>query len=368
LSHKNRAGDNFESSESAEKLLLHNPPEADDGLDVGYLRTCAINYPALGLRKDWTPPTHGTPRLDALLSVVDLKEGTDPLYLVRLVKMLEPHCSKDKLFSFLLAPAHVPVPKREALLDCWNLDTDCQEYTDALGTYVFDSLFSYTAVRSWFEQRCFKVVEWGGKCFAYVKQDRELKQCTQHDLSSMFSNLFYAERQEASEWEDDEKKGASSKKTFVAKWLRDSAMRTFTKVECNPSRSKPMPSDIFNIWPGLKAEALAPVPEEEVETIVQPIIDHIRTVVVSGNEEQLNFVLAWLAQKIKFPDVKSCVAVILQGEHGVGKDIILDFFRKRVLGPRVAHQADNVAEVLEKHSTALAGKIFVQIDEANGQV
>mmetsp|Transcript_16934 Transcript_16934/g.40651 ORF Transcript_16934/g.40651 Transcript_16934/m.40651 type:complete len:736 (-) Transcript_16934:170-2377(-) len=351
-----RAGEKFESSESINKLLASTVPQ-NGALDIRHLVACAKEDPALVLKQDWTPPAPGTARLDALLFVVDTNK-TDPRYLVRIAKMLEPRTGMDKLEPILFRDSP-SAAQRDALLTCWGHDADCPEYADAVGTYVFDSIFSYTAVRSWFEQKCFKIVEWGGKCFAYVKQDRELRQCTQHDLASMFSNLYYTG--------SDGGINGVAKKGFVARWLRDPAMKTFTKVECNPSRSKPTPSDTLNIWPGLRAETLPHVPEEEVETLVQPVIDHIRTVIVSGNEEQLNFVLAWLAQKVQFPDIKSCVAIIFQGEHGVGKDIILDFFRSRVLGPQVAHQADNVAEVLEKHSTALAGKIFVQIDEANGK-
>mmetsp|Transcript_36461 Transcript_36461/g.91746 ORF Transcript_36461/g.91746 Transcript_36461/m.91746 type:complete len:726 (-) Transcript_36461:146-2323(-) len=355
-----RAGGMFESTESVKRLLGSANPRPADGLK--YLQKCANESPALVLLDNWTPPTPHTPRLEALFACIDAKH-TKPLYLVRLVKLLNPG-SKTALFDLLSKNGC----QEDSLSACWDLDCDdCEEYTAALDSYVFDTLFSYSAVKQWFEQRCFKVMEFGGKCFAYVKHDRELKQCLQSDLSTMFSNLYFAEDPTDQASEEDEEPTGIVSKLFITKWLKDPKMRTFSRVVCNPSRTVPTPSDAFNIWSGLRAEGLAPVPDHEVALLVEPVIDHIRTVIASGDETGLNFVLAWLAQKVQFPEVKTCVAAILQGEHGVGKDIILDFIRKSVLGLRIAHQADNMAEIFEKHSTALCGRTFVQLDEAHGQ-
>jgi hypothetical protein len=355
-----RAGGSFESTESITRLLGSANLRPADGLK--YLQNSANESPALVLLDNWTPPTPHAPRLEALSACIDTKRA-DPLYLVRLFKLLDPG-SKTALFDLLMKNGC----HEDNLSACWDLDCDgCEEYTAALKAYVFDILFSYSAVKQWFEQRCFKVMEFGGKCFAYVKHDMELKQCSQSDLSTMFSNLYFAEDPTDQASEEDEEPTGIVSNLFITKWLKDPKMRTFSRVVCNPSRTVPTPSDAFNIWSGLRAEGLAPVPDREVALLVEPVIDHIRTVIASGDETGLNFVLAWLAQKVQFPEVKTCVAVILQGEHGVGKDIILDFMRKSVLGLRIAHQADNMAEIFEKHSTALCGRTFVQLDEAHGQ-
>ena len=63
-------------------------------------------------------------------------------------------------------------------------------------------------------------------------------------------------------------------------------------------------------WPGLRAERLPPVPEDEVAALVQPIcsrsaadlqpiLEHLRDVVTGP--EHLDFLLAWLAQQVQDP-------------------------------------------------------------------
>ena len=52
-------------------------------------------------------------------------------------------------------------------------------------------------------------------------------------------------------------------------------------------------------WPGLRAERLPPVPEDEVVALVQPILEHLRDVVTGP--EHLDFLLAWLAQQVQDP-------------------------------------------------------------------
>ena len=57
-----------------------------------------------------------------------------------------------------------------------------------------------------------------------------------------------------------------------------------------------------------------------------------------------------------------------RGDPGAGKNAIFDFFRIKVLGNGTAKQFDSAVQILEKHSTALCGTVFLQLDEADGEV
>ena len=119
-------------------------------------------------------------------------------------------------------------------------------------------------------------------------------------------------------------------------------------------------------WPGLRAERLPPVPEDEVLALVQPILDHLRDVVTGL--EHLDFLLAWLAQQVQDPAHHTQVIIVLQGLHGVGKNIIFDFFRDAVMGPRVAFKSSNPSkDIFGTHSVALRDRVFVNLDELSGE-
>jgi hypothetical protein len=307
---------------------------------------------------------------DALITVVD-REHSDPRYLLRLVCLLNHStAAQKKMLAFLSqGPGH----NEAALLACWELDCDCRPYAVALEEYIFDTFWSYPAVKQWFEQRVFKVMELGGKCYVYVKDDQEVQQHSQGDISSLYSNLFFAEQLgevgvREGEGEDEEAGSQFKGKQFVPVWFKDPSMRTFKKLVCNASRTKQTPEDEYNVWPGILAETLPPVLDGEVALLIEPVIQHIRLVVARGVEAHAEWFIAWLAHMVQTPDIKTAVAVILTGAPGVGKNTIFDFFRDKVLGYSIAKQYDSAAQVLEKHSTALDGTLFLQLDEAEGQV
>ncbi len=64
--------------------------------------------------------------------------------------------------------------------------------------------------------------------------------------------------------------------------------------------------------------------------LVEPILDHIRDVITG--KENLDFLVAWLAQQVQAPTDTTRVAIVLQGEQDVGKNIIFDFYIDKVLG------------------------------------
>lgn len=165
FSFRGRAGDKFVSAEEIKRKLGRAEPRPDTGLSLGHLRHCAEERPSLVLFRGWKPPPvilliKGSVT-DAILSVVD-PHLTDPRYLVRLVRLLDSSDDgREKVFRFLTLHGH----DEAQLTACWKLDNDSPAYAAALEAYVFDTLFSYAAVKAWFEQINFKVMEWGGQVF-----------------------------------------------------------------------------------------------------------------------------------------------------------------------------------------------------------
>ena len=128
----------------------------------------------------------------------------------------------------------------------------------------------------------------------------------------------------------------------------------------------------------LRAERLPPVPEDEVAALVQPICSRSaadpraparrRHWAGAPRLLHLDFLLAWLGQQVQDPAHHTHVIVVLQGLHGVGKNIIFDFFRDAVMGPRVAFKSSNPSkDIFGTHSVALRDRVFVNLDELSGE-
>ena len=151
------------------------------------------------------------------------------------------------------------------------------------------------------------------------------------------------------------------------RWMEDPDARAFDRIDSIPPNREGItaPKNVCNTWPGFRAEIFLPVPEAEVASLVQPILDHLR--VLFGRPEYFDYFLAWLAQMVQDPSEPTNVAILLKGQQGIGKDIIFDFFIKMVLGDGTGFKTSKPQEdVFGKHSVALRNRVFLLFDEVSG--
>ena len=108
------------------------------------------------------------------------------------------------------------------------------------------------------------------------------------------------------------------------------------------------------------------VDQEDVLELVQPILDHLRDVITGP--DHLGFLIAWLAQQVQDPAHPTHVAIILQGEHGVGKNLVFDFWQREVLGAGTAINTSNPGkDIFGTHSVLLLNGVFLLLDEISGE-
>jgi len=240
----------------------------------------------------------------------------------------------------------------------------------ALWSVCFDRLFSYQAVKSRFEEKTFKVRD--TKTYWAVDSQGE---AIQHNMAALTG--FHKSEQY---WGAITPHGGEiqteiyslethrfRKLPLTNRWLEDSGARAFDRIDSiPPSRDgSAVPMNIYNTWPGFHAETLPPVPDAEVACLVQPILDHLRILLI--DPKCFDFFVAWLAQMIQDPSARTQVVIILQGIQGIGKDIILQFFIKRVLGAGTGFKTSNPQEnVFGTHSVALQNRVFLLFDEVSG--
>ena len=239
----------------------------------------------------------------------------------------------------------------------------------ALWSACFNRLFSYQAVKSKFEQRHFKVNDL--KTYFSIDSTNAPVQFNAPGLtvfhkSDLYWGVIGPNNQEVV-------LGCPSlenkfrKLTLTNRWMKDPGARAFDRIDSiPPSREgSAVPMNVYNTWPGFRAETLLPVPEAEVASLVQPILDHLR--VLLGRSEYFDFFLAWLAQMVQDPSEPTHVAIVLKGQQGIGKDIIFEFFIKEVLGAGTGFKTEKPQEhIFGTHSVALQNRVFLLFDELSG--
>ena len=235
-----------------------------------------------------------------------------------------------------------------------ELSTDLMEEEETID--IFDpedeTIYDYATTKRCFERRCFRVEQ--PFAYAVLRKRNEFHEppqlMCQVKLKQYFMNVEYIE---------PTADGGSTRKCFLDRWLRDKKLREVTKLTVDPRGTD---AGAYNMWQPYVASFLPPVVDGDA--LVAPIVQHIRDVIVSGNEEHCEWFLDWLANIVQRPHQKSNVAILLYGKQGCGKGIIFDFMRTHVLGSHCTYQTSKPErDILDKFSCGMVGRVLVQLDE-----
>ena len=211
---------------------------------------------------------------------------------------------------------------------------------------------TYECVKKAFERTCFRIES--PYLFAKLPKVPKLGQIPDllryDQIKTYYADVRYWDTQED---EDGAAKWVS--KRFINRWLDDPKKREVTRVVVDPTRTS---RGAYNLWAGYLAEQLPPVPDDEVEGLVQPIIVHIREVMANDNEAHTAYLLDWTANIIQRPWAKTNVAIKLFGKEGVGKGILFDWLRQGVLGKHCTSQTgDPENDIFGRFATGLVNKV-----------
>jgi hypothetical protein len=156
---------------------------------------------------------------------------------------------------------------------------------------------------------------------------------------------------------------------FFGAWTDDEDARSYNCMVSDPSKNSihTGPKDL-NIWPGFNVESMENILDlDMVQSLVEPIVSHILNILVSGIQAHADWFLDWLANIVQRPEMKTQVPIVISGKQGVGKGIIIDFFREAVLGNEVTSQIQNAGQDLfSRFANKHINKVLLQIDEGDG--
>ena len=147
-------------------------------------------------------------------------------------------------------------------------------------------------------------------------------------------------------------------KSFVDLWLIDAQIRHY-----NIMVHKPPPliidKDEFNLWTDFKIVKV-PYIEENKEYVINELLSYMNNLLV--NNDVVNFILAYFAQRLQKPAYRCKVLICLFGEEGDGKNRLFDIFRNIFDDKFIEIES---AELLyEKHSIIERDRLIVCVNEA----
>jgi hypothetical protein len=106
-----------------------------------------------------------------------------------------------------------------------------------------------------------------------------------------------------------------TRKQLGTAWLQSENRRTYSDgLVFDPSNQAS--ENKLNLWTGFALTPLAP--DDKVNVIMK----YIKDIVCSGNDDNYNYLIQWIARGLQHPAKRAGVAVVLQGAKGTGKSTL----------------------------------------------
>lgn len=112
---------------------------------------------------------------------------------------------------------------------------------------------------------------------------------------------------------------------IAREWLAHPDRRTYDGIVFYPGGTllNTYGDNLFNEWRGFYVQGK----QGEFPLLEQ----HLRHIWCRDNEQHYRYLLVWLADLIQHPERKSGIALVVKGEKGTGKSIILKMCSKEFL-------------------------------------
>lgn len=142
-------------------------------------------------------------------------------------------------------------------------------------------------------------------------------------------------------------------------WMSNPAKKKYEKVDFDPNCTDPK---VFNLYRGFPWKK---IPKEEVDMEkIRPFITHIQSKWASGNAEHAHYIMSFFADIIQNPGEKPGVALVIVGEQGSGKTIIVQDIMKALLRQYHATVTDFDELAGSKFNVRCCHKLMIELNEA----
>jgi len=161
-----------------------------------------------------------------------------------------------------------------------------------------------------------------------------------------------------------DEKGKTQRVPFFPFWLQASEKRAYETMDFVPPPLT-VPPYVFNTFYGFAAARLECEPAEDMGFILD-FID-----ILSGRDAaSCKYLLDWFAACVQKPaEKKNATMIMLYGEQGIGKNMLIEFFGNKIIGssyykkPEVTNIDDTV---FGRFAAVVENTVLLFLDEARG--
>tara|TARA_R110000822_G_scaffold12943_1_gene46556 strand:- start:41 stop:2746 length:2706 start_codon:yes stop_codon:yes gene_type:complete len=310
-------------------------------------------------------------------------------------KLLEEWLEENiKLWGWCKANAYVPEGKhfRSTL---WKILSDynnkeflrlASKDKGVVEDKVLNTIRDYNKLKEVFELWNYEVN--GGECM-FWEENKKLQTNTDRNMT----NFIKRYRTITYDTLEEDEEGNMKRKTvsFTKKWLMDDDRRSYELQDFLPTSIEELNDvdvvnrlgidAIKNQFEGLKADEMKDNPDinkkimemkEEGEEIygdkyhhIRPILQHIFYLSGGKDRKQEQYLLKWLAHRVRYCGVMPKVALIFKSLQGVGKDMLFEWFGNDIIGSEYYTNTDDYDKILGRFNGGLEKLLLLCLNESS---
>jgi hypothetical protein len=150
------------------------------------------------------------------------------------------------------------------------------------------------------------------------------------------------------------------KKKFIDSWLNDPQIRYYQRLVFKPTPLM-VEKNEYNTWSGFD---ILNTPYNYDEEIIKRFLEYSNN--LFDNDEVVNYILAYFANRIQNPAKRNKVCIIVYGEEGDGKNRFFDIFRN-VFGKKYFTELESAKKMFDNHSCIEKEKLIICVNEAKAK-
>ena len=216
--------------------------------------------------------------------------------------------------------------------------------------------FSYEYMKAEFEENHCKIID-SKLNYAKITIDDTFLFRNKTEMVNSYAHMKYTEatfNKKTKEYEELEF-------SFIERWVKDKDIRLYEAMKVVPRNC---PDNIYNLWTSFAVEKMEQVNNEyDYAEEIKFILNHIK--ILCGDDEPIyNYFIKWIGQMLKFPEVKSEVAVLfISLNGGAGKGSLIRMLEKMLGHHKIIETQSPERDVWGDFNSLMADGYLVVLDE-----
>jgi len=151
--------------------------------------------------------------------------------------------------------------------------------------------------------------------------------------------------------------------SFFKTWSKDRTKRTYKNLVFDPSTTENIDNQ-YNIFKGFNF--IKKIEDDEYEEEgVNLFLNHLK-LLCNHEEEATQYLIQYIADIFQNPQNLPGIAIVMIGDQGTGKDIVVEFIQN-IIGKEYLTKTANFNSLFGTFNCALKNKLVIRINEVSGK-